>query len=90
MMKITKQKDYADDDSTVTVKTILGVTSEGCGVIEREFEYEDEDENSKTFGETLTGIETILEMVDLDAAVLRTLEELAEEVDGDELTLVED
>ena len=90
MMKITEQKDYADDDSTVTLRTILAVTSEGCGVIEREFEYEDEDENSKTYGETLTGVETILEMVDLDEQVLRTLEELSEEVVADELTLVED
>lgn len=83
-MKIREQKNYEDDDSTVTVRTILGVTSEGCGVIEREFEYEDEN------GETLTGVETILEMVDLDEQVLRTLEELGEGVTSDELTLVED
>jgi len=89
-MKITDCKDFEDDDSTVTVRTILGVTSEGCGVIEREFEYEDEDENSRTFGETLTGLETILEMVDLDEQVLRTLEELSEEITADDLTLVED
>lgn len=90
-MKVTKHKDYTDDISTVTVQTILGVTSEGCAVTEREFEYEDKDENSRTFGQTLTGIETILEMVSLDDQVLRTLEELSDEpFSADDLTLIED
>lgn len=88
-MRITEMKDYADDDNTQTLHIISAVTSEGCVVSEREFEYEDEDENSKTFGQTLIGIEMILQTASIEDQVLRTLEELAEEVTADELSLVE-
>lgn len=89
-MRVTKIRDYADDDSTNTLQRISAITSEGCIVSEREYKYEDEDENSKTFGETLTGTEVILQVPELNTEeqVYRTLESLQETM-ADELTLVE-
>ena len=85
-------KDYAEDESTTTLQVISAVTAEGCVISEREYEYEDEDENSKTFNQKLTGLEITLSvpMLDTEAQVYRTLEELAEDVTAEELTLVED
>lgn len=90
-MRVTKVRDYADDDSTTTLQRISAITSEGCIVSEREYEYEDEDENSRTFGETLTGVEMILQVpeLNLEDQVYRTLESLRE-TPAAELTLVED
>ena len=85
-------KDYAEDESTTTLQVISAVTAEGCVVSEREYEYEVEDENDIDFGATLTGIEITLSVpiLDTEEQVYRTLEELAEEVDADDLSLVED
>lgn len=90
-MRVTKIHDYADDDSTNTLQRISAITTEGCIVSEREYEYEDGDENSKTFGETLTGVEMILQVpeLNLEDQVYRTLESLRE-TPAEELTLVED
>jgi len=91
-MKVTKVKDYAEDESTTTLQVISAVTQEGCVISEREYEYEVEDENDIDFGATLTGTEITMSVpfLDTDEQVYRTLEELAEEVDAEELTLVED
>ena len=91
-MKIINVKDYAEDESTTTVQVISAVTQEGCIISEREFEYEVKDENSIDFGATLTGIEITMEVpvLDTEEQVYRTLEELAEEITSEELTLVED
>jgi len=91
-MRITNVKDYAEDETTTTVQVISAVTQEGCIISEREFEYEVKDENSIDFGETLTGIEITMEVpvLDTEEQVYRTLEELAEEITSEELTLVED
>ena len=90
-MRVTKMRDYADDDSTSTSHRISAITTEGCIVSEREYEYEDENEDSRTFGETLTGVEMILQVpeLNLDDQVYRTLESLQETL-AEELTLVED
>ena len=91
-MKVTKVKDYAEDESTTTLQIISAVTAQGCVISEREYEYEVEDENDIDFGATLTGIEITLSVPKLDTEeqVFRTLEELAEETTAEELTLVED
>ena len=91
-MKVTKIRDYAEDENTTTLQVISAVTPQGCVISEREYEYEVEDENDIDFGATLTGIEITMEVpfLDNDAQVYRTLEELAEEVTAEELTLVED
>jgi len=91
-MKVTKVKDYAEDESTTTLQIISAVTPEGCVISEREYEYQDEDENSRTFNQKLTGIEITLSVpiLDTEEQVYRTLEELANEVSAEELTLVED
>jgi len=92
-MKVTKVRDYASDDSTDTVQKISAITSEGCIVSEREYEYTDEDENSLSFGQTLTGTEFILQVpeIDLDTQVYRTLESLQEdETEELALALIED
>lgn len=91
-MKITKVRDYAEDESTQTVQVISAVTAEGCIIFEREYEYEEEDENSIDFGETLMGTEITMSVPTLDTEeqVYRTLAELAEETLAEELTLVED
>ncbi len=91
-MKVTNIKDYAEDESTMTVQIISAVTPEGCVISEREYEYEVEDENSIDYGATLTGTEITMEVpfLDTEEQVYRTLEELAEEIDTEELTLVED
>ena len=90
-MKITKIKDYANDDSTNTLHRISAITSEGCIVSEREYQYEGEDENSRTFGETLTAVEMILQVptFNTEEQVFRTSESLKEPT-AEELTLVED
>jgi len=84
-MRVTKVRDYADDDSTNTLQRISAITTEGCIVSEREYEYEG------SGGETLTGIEMILQVPELNTEeqVYRTLESLRE-TKADELTLVED
>ncbi len=91
-MKVTKVKDYAEDESTTTLQIISAVTPEGCVISEREYEYEVEDENDINFGATLTGTEITLSVpiLDTEEQVYRTLEELAQEVSADELSLVED
>lgn len=90
-MRVTKVRDYADDDSTNTLQVISAITSEGCVISEREYEYEDADKNSKTFGEILTGVEMILQVpeLNLEDQVYRTLESLRE-TPAEELSLVED
>jgi hypothetical protein len=92
-MKVTKVKDYAEDESTTTLQIISAVTAEGCVISEREYEYEVEDENDIDFGATLTGIEITLSVPVLDDTeeqVYRTLEELAEETTAEDLSLVEE
>lgn len=91
-MRNVKIHDYAEDDSTQTMQIISAVTAEGCIISEREYEYEEEDENSINFGKTLTGIDITLSVpqIDTEAQVYRTLEELAEQITAEELTLVED
>jgi len=91
-MKVTKVKDYAEDESTQTLQIISAVTPQGCVISEREYEYEVDDENDIDFGATLTGIEITLSVpiLDTEEQVYRTLEELAEETTAEELTLVED
>lgn len=78
MMRITKIHDYAEDESTQTLQIISAVTTEGCIVSEREYEYKIEDENDINFGKTLVGTDITLSAPYLDtkAPVLRTLEEL--------------
>lgn len=78
-MRITKIHDYADDESTQTLQIIRAITSEGCVISEREYEYVEEDENDINFGETLTGIEITMSVPKLNTKkqVYRTLEELA-------------
>lgn len=90
-MRVTKVDDYANDDSTNTLRKISAITSEGCIVSERKYKYKDTDENSLSFGQTLTGTEVILQVpeIDLDTQVYRTLESLQETV-AKELTLIED
>ncbi len=90
-MKVTKVDDFANDDSTNTLRKINAITSEGCIVSEREYEYEDTDEDSLSFGQTLTGTEVILQVpeIDLDTQVYRTLESLLETT-TEELVLIED
>ena len=91
-MKVTKVKDYAEDESTTTLQIISAVTAEGCVISEREYEYEVEDENDIDFGATLTGIEITLSVpaLDTEEQVYRTLEELAEETTAEDLSLVEE
>ena len=91
-MKVTKVKDYAEDESTTTLQIISAVSLEGCIISEREYEYEVDDENDIDFGATLTGKEITLSVpvLDTEEQVYRTLEELAVEISADELTLVED
>lgn len=91
-MKITKIHDYAEDEDTQTLQVISAVTAQGCVISEREYEYEVEDEDNIDFGATLTGIEITLSVpcLNTEEQVYRTLEELAEEVTSEELTLVEE
>lgn len=84
-MKVTKVKDYAEDESTTTLQVISAVTNEGCIISEREYEYEEEDENSRDFGKTLNGTEITMSVpcIDTEAQVYRTLEDLAAETDSE-------
>ena len=91
-MRITKVHDYADDESTQTLQVISAVTNEGCIISEREYEYVEEDENDINYGLTRTGTEITMSVprLDIEEQVFRTLEELADEITAEELTLVED
>lgn len=86
-MKSLKVHNYADDGDTETVQVITGVTAQGCVISEREYAYQEEDTL-----EIKTGVEITMSvpMLDTDAEVFVTLEELAEEITAEELTLVED
>lgn len=86
-MKHVKIHDYAEDGDTETFQVITGVTVEGCVISEREYAYQEEDTL-----EIKTGVEITMSVpiMDTDEQVFRTLEELAEENEPEELTLVED
>ena len=86
-MKIVNIHDYADDESTQTLKVISGVTAEGCAVSEREYAYRVRDH-----GEIRTGVEITMSTPDpdLEENGYRTLEELTAEADAEELSLAED
>ena len=102
-MKNVKVHDYAEDDSTTTVRVLTATTMQDCAVSEREFLYD----NLETGETDLTGVEIILQTIEeedepvyktLDeltaesaqAEVDRELEALADDTTADELTLVED
>ena len=84
-MKNVKIHDYAEDGDTETFQVITGVTAQGCVISEREYAYQEEDTL-----DIKTGVEITMSVpvLDTEEQVFRTLEELAEEVTAEELTLV--
>ena len=86
-MKNVKIHDYADDGDTETFQVITGVTAEGCVISERGFTYQEEDTLEVKDGVEITMSVPVL---DTEEQVFRTLEDLAEDVTAEELTLVED
>ena len=83
-MKVIEMKDYSDDDSTQTLETFAVVTEHNCIVDERLYTYLEDDTAILKHG-----LEITLEVpqLDLEDQVYRSLEDLRDEAEGENLVV---